>query len=128
MQTVHVDNCQLEESFDTAQEFCLIIAVDRYTRFTWAIPTRKDPTCQECLDKLDDYIWMSFGYPATIVSDNAQDLNSTHILRRIMWRQNIPRHTIRKEMDQWREQTEQSSRDSELNNLMGDDFRSLSSR
>ena len=77
MQTVHVDICQLEESFDTAQECCLIVAVDRFTRFTWAIPTRKDPTCQECLDKLDDYIWMSFGYPATIVSDNAQNLNST---------------------------------------------------
>jgi len=77
MQTVHVDICQMEEAFDSTQECCLLVVVDRFTRFTWAMPIRKDPTCQECLDKLEDYIWASFGYPKTIVSDNAQNLNAT---------------------------------------------------
>jgi len=77
MQTVHVDICQLEESFDAVQECCLLVAVDRFTRFTWAVPIRKDPTCQECLDKLEENIWITFGYPVVIVSDNAQNLNAT---------------------------------------------------
>jgi len=77
MQTVHVDICQLEESFDAVQECCLLVVVDRFTRFTWAVPIRKDPTCQECLDKLEENIWITFGYPVVIVSDNAQNLNAT---------------------------------------------------
>ena len=77
MRTVHVDICQLEEAFDYAQECCLIVVVDRFSRFTWAMPIRKDPTCQECLDILETHIWTPFGFPTTIVSDNAQNLNAT---------------------------------------------------